>query len=153
MFESKILDYCWICSVRFKDSVPAGPALREDHHVIPRAFGGTDGPVVSLCETHHGILHKIAICMKTAKPYFNLLSTESSEHRKKLEWLASRVYNAELATRNDPNKSAVAMFTMDRRHREMIDALKPIYHARSREAILEVALEALYSKHFLNPLK
>lgn len=43
------LDHCWVCS--------STDALQE-HHVVPTAYGGGDGPTVTLCPTHHDLLHE-----------------------------------------------------------------------------------------------
>ena len=64
-----VSDACWVCGVRFKTSLPPGPATREDHHIIPRNAGGEDGPEVSLCERHHAIAHKIAYTIQGKKDY------------------------------------------------------------------------------------
>lgn len=149
MIQSILLDHCWVCGVRFRDSIPVGPAVREDHHIIPRAAGGADGPTVTLCEAHHQTLHKIALRLTSRKPYFDLLANETEEQRKKLYWLATRVHNAFAAVKNDPNKKAIAMVTLDRRQQEMVSMLAKVYpQLRSREDILNFALEALFAKHF-----
>ena len=53
---------CWACDVPFTNNL-----LPEDHHVIPRAFGGNDGPQVRLCSDHHSLLHKMAIMLVPEK--------------------------------------------------------------------------------------
>lgn len=47
-----ILDFCVFCGT--KDGV-------EQHHVTPRSEGGSDDPtnILSVCGTHHGLLHNI----------------------------------------------------------------------------------------------
>ena len=47
-----ILDFCVFCGV--KDGI-------EQHHVVPRAEGGTDDPanILSVCGTHHGLVHGV----------------------------------------------------------------------------------------------
>jgi hypothetical protein len=146
--ESITLPYCWICERRFVDSVPPGPCLREEHHIIPRKAGGTDGPLVSLCDSHHAKLHKIANRLSSKKPYFDLLAGESSEHTKKLLWLATRVFNAFELVKGDPNKTTSVLLTLDRELQSKLDYLKKIYpDLRSREAIVNFAIDTLYNKH------
>jgi hypothetical protein len=146
--SSIILDHCWVCQAKFLGS--GGTEPKEEHHIIPRAYGGSDGPTVSVCDSHHHKLHDIALKLKSNKPFFEALKGESQEAIKKLLYLANAVYNAELATRNDPNKAASAMLLLNARHKSMIDTLKKIYpQAKSREAILLVALETLHAKHFV----
>lgn len=43
---------CWVCGR--KDGM-------HSHHVIPRAYGGLDGPVVDLCGGHHTLIHTAAL--------------------------------------------------------------------------------------------
>ena len=90
-------DACWVCGIRFKNSVPPGPAMREDHHIFPRNAGGTDGPQASLCDRHHSCLHKIAQRLKARKDFKDLLVGESQLGAKRLLWLASCVVKAEAA--------------------------------------------------------
>lgn len=141
------LEYCWICGERFVEF--GGTAVLEHHHVIPQAFGGTDGPTVSICDSHHTKLHSIAVQMKAAKPYASFLKGETSERAKKVLYLATAVYNAQQVTRNDPNKLASAMVKLNARHKRQLDQLKAVYpNLRSREAVLLHALEFLHSRHF-----
>jgi hypothetical protein len=147
--DSIYLPHCWVCGVRFTDSRPPGPANREEHHIIPRQAGGSDGPTVSLCDGHHTCLHKIALCLKSKRPYFDLVTGESDDSKKKLYWLATTVFNAFEATKNDPNKQVMTLMSLDRRQQIMIDRLRGVYpRLKSREALINLALESLYKKHF-----
>lgn len=149
MIKSQFLPYCWVCGVRFRDSNPPGMATRNDHHIVPVAAGGKDGPQVSLCSDHHDILHKIALRLSAKKPYFDLLGDETDEQKKKLYWLATVVHNAFSATKGDPNKKTSVIVELDRKQQNMITQLMGVYpNAKSREAIMALALEALFSKHF-----
>lgn len=143
------LPHCWVCGQRFVDSKPPGPMNREEHHVVPRAAGGEDGPTVSLCDRHHTVLHKIAMFLKSGKPYHMFLANESKEAQQKIMWLAVKVYNAFELTKNDPNKRAMVLMTLDARQQDMVERLQKVYpKARSREAIFNQALLLLYAKHF-----
>jgi hypothetical protein len=149
MIQSIFSDKCWICDVRFRCSNPPGPATLERHHIVPRAAGGEDGPTVDICETHHQTLHKIALRMAAKKPYFDLVNQETDAQKKKLYWLATVVHNAFAATKGDPNKKVIATVELDRKRQDMITQLMGVYpQAKSREALLTLALEALFSKHF-----
>lgn len=118
-------------------------------YVIPKAYGGTDGPLVSLCETHHGKLHKIALCLENGSPHFQLVQTETDAEKQKLYWLATCVYNAKMATKKDPNKTSLVMMRLKGPQVRMIDKLKKVYpQAKSREAVLALALQALYQRAF-----
>jgi len=140
------LDFCWVCNARFVGQ--GGTETRHDHHMVPRAYGGNDGPTVTVCTKHHTKLHVIAVCIKAKKPYFEQLKGEPQEIIKKLMYLATIVVDAEMATRNDPNKQAQVNITLNRKHKIMIDRLKTGTNCKSREAVLLYALEALYHKTF-----
>lgn len=144
------LPHCWVCEARFVTSVPPGPETEERHHIIPRQAGGTDGPQVSLCPTHHKKLHNIALRLKSKKPYFDMLNGEDDTRKKKLLWLAAKVFEAFERVKDDPNKLTMVVLTFDRRQSLMVDRLKKTYPSlKSREAIINLALENLYRKHFL----
>lgn len=147
--SSIVLDHCWVCEARFIGT--GGLEMREDHHVVPRAYGGVDGPTITLCTGHHTKLHEIAKCLIKGRSHFHLLHGEDQTQIKKLLYLANAVYSAELATRNDPNKAASVMLTLNARHKHMVDSLKKVFpQAKSREAVFLIALEALYHKHFIS---
>lgn len=139
------LDHCWVCNV------PFGPSLKEErHHLIPRAYGGVDGPQVSLCDSHHTALHTIALRLYSKKPFTDLL-TGSSLQDKKLVYLAQVVCNSRLATENDPNKRQVLVLTPSKETLAKLDRLKALNGRRiSRENLIELAIHQLYSKHFID---
>ena len=145
--RSVILPHCWVCEVKFVGS--GGTEQRHDHHVFPQAYGGVDGPEVSVCDSHHSKLHRIAECLIYEKPYHQFLRGESQERVKKLLYLATRIHQMYLVVKNDPNKATSTTMTLTARSQKMIDQLKPVLGVRSREAVLLKALEALYSRHFV----
>jgi len=147
------LDHCWICERRFTDASPPGPENREEHHIVPRQAGGVNGPTVSLCERHHGILHKIAMTLnsKNPKPYTHLIADLNADQQKKILYLATTAANAFKLTKDDPNKKRVVVLTLNPKLDAMIKALQTCYpQLRSREQILHLALENLYNRHFQN---
>lgn len=151
--KSMHLPHCWVCQRRFTDVDPPGPENREEHHIIPRQAGGLHGPTVSLCERHHGILHKIAANMnsKNPKPYGHLVADLDPEQQKKILWLSATAANAFKMTKDDPNKKRVVVLTLNPQLDAMLKRLQSIYpQLRSREQVLQVAVESLYNKHFFN---
>ena len=147
--DSIVLPCCWVCEKRFTDSNPPGPANKEVHHIIPRQAGGTDGPTVTICDTHHAALHKIALRMKSKKPFHDLIVGDTSVQKQKVIWLASRVHMAFEAAAGDPNKKVVVVMGLNARQQQQIDRLKAVYPSlKSREAIFNLALQNLYAKHF-----
>lgn len=71
LFKSIILDHCWACKT--KEGL-------HNHHVIPQAYGGVDGPLVTLCGTHHTLIHEVALknqaewTTRIPKEYYTALS-------------------------------------------------------------------------------
>lgn len=145
------LPHCWVCGKRFNDlKVNPGPAMREEHHIIPRAYGGADGPTVSLCDLHHTTLHKIAVALKAGKSHYQLTAGHNPEQHGKLMLLATRVYEAEQATRNDPNKKTLLVLSLDGQLTRMVDDLKSVLPGvRGREAVARAAITSLWNRHFM----
>lgn len=147
--ETITLGHCWVCGTRFNDVVPPGPAQREEHHVVPQAYGGTDGPTVSLCDGHHTAIHKIAVALRHNKPHHQFLGTYDRTQIAKLEYLAEVIQRAEERTRNDPNKRTSVVLGLDAETRAMLDALGGVYpQCRGRAALIRTAIRNLYLQHF-----
>ena len=145
MIKSMILDHCWICGAKF---APKGPAQEEQHHIVPRAYGGSDGPVVSLCDTCHTRLHKVALAIESNNPVFQFTTGLNQDQIQKLLYLSICVVNAKLATKDDPNKRSVVVLQFTGKETEQLDALKKVLGAKSRMAVIKAAIFALYNKHF-----
>ena len=141
--------YCWVCGVRFKTSTPPGPANREDHHVFPRNAGGTDGPLVSLCDTDHSTLHKIAHRMHGPKPFVDLLVGRDTIAQRKLVWLAAMVCKAEQSVEGDPNKLLISTVKLTQTEALMLRKLLSVLpNAKGQADVFKIALYNLYKAHF-----
>jgi hypothetical protein len=114
---------------------------------VPKAYGGVDGPQVSLCDSHHTALHNIGLRMYAKKP-FNDLLTPYEDQNKKLIWLASVACNARLATENDPNRQRILILNPKGETLDKLKKLKPVFNRASRERIIEIAIAQLYDRHF-----
>lgn len=144
-FESIVLDHCWICLSKFDANTKC-----HVHHIVPRAYGGTDGPTVTLCSNHHTALHEIALRLWSKRSYYSLL-TGDSEQDKRLLFLASRAYNARLLVHKDPNKRRILVLNPSNAFTLKLDKLKTVYGSRiGRERIIELAVERLYKQHFID---
>jgi len=144
--QSVILPHCFVCETRFVGS--GGTEQRHDHHVYPRAYGGVDGPEVSICDAHHSTVHRIGESLIREKPYHQFLRGESPERVRRLLYLADCIRQIYLLVKNDPNKATSTSMVLTAKHQRMLDALKPILKVRSREAVFLRALEHLYHRHF-----
>lgn len=145
--KSMILPHCWICEVRFTSD--GGTEQRHDHHILPRAYGGVDGPEVSICDSHHSTVHRIGECLINEKTHHQFLRGEPPKQVQKIMYLATRIHEIYLLTKNDPNKAVSVSLVLTARHRNLIDALKPVLGVRSREAVFLAALESLHTRHFV----
>ena len=135
-------EHCWVCRRKFDHEL-----LHEDHHVIPCAYGGVDGPQVRLCSPHHTALHTVALRLYSGKPFFELLSS-NQDTNERLLYLASVAHNARVAVLNDPNKKRVIVLSLKTVTWDKITRLKTVYGKLSREKLVEFALTQLYNKHF-----
>jgi hypothetical protein len=137
-----IRPHCWVCRQKFDHQ-----RLHEDHHIIPRAYGGMDGPQVRLCSSHHTALHTIALRLYNGKPFYDLLS-QDPDTNERLLYLASVAYNARLAVEGDPNKKQVLVLGLSGETRERLRRLKTVYGRLGRERLIELAILNLFNKHF-----
>ncbi len=145
--QSVLLDHCWVCHRKFVFA--GGTEQPHYHHIIPRAFGGTDGPEVSLCDTCHSTAHRIAEQLIKDKPYHQFLQGRDAGRQKHLMWLATRIHQSYLAVQNDPNKATSVSFTLKAADQKLIDDLKPILNVKSREAVILKCVALIHSRHFM----
>ena len=146
MIKSMILDHCWVCNEKF---APKGTAQEEQHHIVPRAYGGSDGPIVSLCDTCHTRLHKAALCIEAKKPVFPFINGLTQDQQQRLLYLSTCVVNAKLATKDDPNKCAVVTLQLTKKETDCIDKLKKALGVKSRMAVIKAAIFAEYNRRFI----
>ncbi len=146
MISTMDLDHCWCCNALF---APKGHAQKELHHIVPRAYGGVDGPMVSICDTCHTRVHKIASCIYSKQPYYAFTKGLDASVVKRLVYLATCVANAKSATNNDPNKKVVVVISFSGQDGQKIDKLKKVLNLSSREQVMKHALASLYSRHFI----
>lgn len=136
------LPYCWVCGCEFGHS-----NKEERHHIIPRAYGGIDGPQVSLCDSHHTACHNIALKLYSKKPFTELLTPKEDQNTKIL-YLATTICNARILTEDDPNKKQVIIFAPKKEVFNKLKSLKRLYGNASRETLIELAINKLYNQHF-----
>lgn len=148
MMKSIILDHCWVCGERFTTAKPAGRANEERHHVLPRAFGGVDGPVVSLCDSCHSKVHKLSYDPSKIPSLCKGFPPESIN---KLQYLCGIINKAKSILEQDPNKLLPMTFKITKGEAEKLDKLKKVLNVKSRAAVYGVALNRLYNQHFSAP--
>lgn len=143
-----LFPHCWVCETRFSNQHPPGPAVEERHHLFPRCAGGTDGPIVSLCDTHHSKAHKIANHLKSRRDYSPLLVGLTKESQQRLMWIASLIVKAEALTAGDPNKQPKVMLLPTVDDRQKLAKLMTTLGVKNRAQVYEVAMRGLYKSIF-----
>lgn len=99
-----LVDRCWCCEDIFpKYGGGVSRLVQEFHHPVPRAFGGRDGPTVSLCSGHHASVHKVADCLLSVKD-FSLHLDYNPSVSARIVLLAKIAADSERRFRSDPNR-------------------------------------------------
>ena len=141
---------CFACGNPFLDTSAQGWKIRHGHHVIPRAAGGSNGPVVDICNEDHDLTHRLAEkalggkLTDTSLKEFIREYSNGVEHASKLYWLVSRVVLAFTATKNDPNKKVLVSVSLSAKLAEKLDTLAVVTGRKSRHATLEFLIESAY---------
>lgn len=141
------LDHCWVCGVTLLDSGGDASFLRHNHHVIPRAAGGADGPLVSLDSAHHSLLHMVADKMMSGRDWQHLVASLTDSERAKLLYLSTRVVEAFKFVENDPNKRVTIHFSVSRSENEAVKKLGD-FHGLSKDRLIRKLLSEEYRRIF-----
>lgn len=139
---------CWVCEKVFPEYGGNDSGLvQEFHHIIPRAYGGAEGPTVSLCSGHHTLLHEMAQKMIQGKSFHALLSRNESVNNRLL-YLASRVQLASATMSDDPNKRLTLVASISKEEARKMSDLYSLYGVKSREALVKKLIAEAYNRHF-----
>lgn len=134
-----LLDQCWLCDApKFRTST-------EEHHIVPRCYGGEKGPTVTLCSSCHTRVHESAESLYKGNPIFPY--TDADE-RERCLYLATVIVNARLALEriNDPNKRVVFSTTFDGETHELLVRLTKHLNLSQKKVII-YALKELAKRH------
>ena len=141
-FNEGFHEVCWICGSRLNTADPPGAASCEDHHVVPRAYGGSNGPLVSLCASCHSKLHRLAC----SNPPYNVAGITKTElEGQKLDYLARVAYNSRIAVSQDLNKKTIIMFKVSQAEAIMADRLKVLFNVTNRADVYRKAVQLIFS--------
>lgn len=145
---------CWVCGKLFFPEGPDPSVIRNDHHVIPRALGGADGPTVPLCSADHDLLHLVAQKVVSCKMQeaHALLNRVPPAQRERISYLASRIVIAYNTFNDDPNKPKLITLRLSGQLSERLDKLASFFSC-SRERTLIRLLNQQYSSVFQEPTK
>lgn len=117
---------CFVCTCILADAGGDPGNIRESHHVVPRAYGGEDGPQVPLCLAHHDLTHLVAVKMIACKDYHCLLPLDPS-HRQRLIALATLIKLAHSKFNQDPSKRLTLSIGMSRDEASQLKTLASTY--------------------------
>lgn len=141
------LDYCWVCNNPLLDAGGSAEFLRNEHHVIPRAYGGSKGPTVSLDSAHHDLLHLISDKMLSGQPWDHLVKGLSKEQAGRVLYLSTRVVDAAKYAEGDPNKRITMHVSLSRAENTAVQELAN-FHGLSKENLVKKLLGEELQRRF-----
>ena len=113
----------------------------EEHHLVPRALGGSKGPTVALCPTCHSLVHK------TAKQPSALDAAPNDEARKAIKYMALIIRRAEKAVQGDPNRTALITDRLPATLSRKLSNLASVWGVSRKDAV-RMAIEREHSRLF-----
>lgn len=138
-------DVCFVCQRSFSSDSALRP---HDHHIIPKSYGGVDGPMARLCSGHHDLVHSIAKRLISEKSHYPLTQDISDpDLLQRLMFLASRIQLAHAALANDPEKKLIFTASLKKEVHDKLNALCK-YHHLNKNDMLRVLIEKAYSSIF-----
>lgn len=128
----------------------------EMHHMIPCAYGGTDGPQISLCAIDHALVHGASFKLgKERLPQMIVdRARELSPQQARIAipvalYLAWVIRRSTEFTKDDPNKKVKFQATIKRETSRRLKELTDHWGLDSKTATLELLVNNTYSKLFL----
>lgn len=120
----------------------------HEHHVIPQANGGTNGPTVMLCAEHHNMIHKVAVKILTLirngkEPEFTWPANHGDTNIAK--YLVGEIVTSTLSTKTKKYK---VILEFDQVQRDMLDLLKQELGVSSINKVLYSCLELVFKSRF-----
>lgn len=134
--KSILLPNCWVC--------PSKDGL-NDHHVIPQAYGGVNGPQVTLCATHHTFIHTLSL--RPVVEWETILTSHTSclKQRSKLRELAELIRKAKAATHN-MQRPIVVHHKLDVARSKKLKDLKFLLGQSSITNTVDVCIDTMYAQ-------
>lgn len=141
------INCCWLCD----DSPEDSTKVFEDHHIVPRHLGGTNGPIVYLCSDCHTNVHDTARDILKGKQLH--IKYRIQLQIDKLLYLSNVIVRAEIEIQKNPqNKIYVFNTILDYETHEMLTALVKYYRSNkckvNQGIIFKKAISELYRKIF-----
>ncbi len=129
-----MIKHCTVCGV--------SRGLHE-HHVVPRAYGGLNGPTVTICGTHHTLIHDLAL-KKTAERE-KLLSRLPEAQQPRIKELVDIIRRARVASK-DYKRPLTMQLVLDAGTASKLRRLKRALGAKSLQQTLIHSILVVYNE-------
>jgi hypothetical protein len=129
----KNLNHCWLCG----DS-----SSLHEHHIIPQAYGGVDGPLVTLCATCHNGVHHVADGRSEMRP----TSWDRPDRLFKSQFLTGSIVKARILSSKSANKKVTVTLELSANEAMMLDFLKSQSGSSSRVNTLRDLIATTYRR-------
>ena len=143
----KPLDYCWVCQQLLSDRGGLPHFVRNSHHIIPQAFGGKNGPTVTLDSSHHDLLHAVALRLTSNKSYDDLIARLTPSELQRIMYLATRIKIAFDFSNGDPNKQFKVTFQIGAKTNQQLKDIAK-FKSKSKEDIFILLVEEAHRRLF-----
>ena len=123
----------------------------HEHHVVPQAYGGTNGPRVVLCGTHHTLIHDIAL--KPLDQQQGLIANSPSvpiSMRAIVLQITSTITKAKTVFREQRIAAQISA-KLDRPTSAMVRELQAVHGFPNQGATIQACIQLMYNQTF--PLK
>ena len=125
---------CIVCGVR--------KGLHE-HHVVPRAYGGLNGPVVDICGAHHTLVHNAAL-KKSQRDREAELEGHTEQQKEKLRELITVIRKSRIASKQF-SRPLTMQITFDAGMAVKVRQLKKLVGASSLEQTIIRCINYCYT--------
>lgn len=151
LLETHALDCCWVCSIK---NVPF-----DEHHIVPRAYGGENGPLITLCGSHHTLVHNLGLYqLKQLTSYSEESTIEeadsqslqalSAQGKYRAMYLANVIAQAGFAVESDVNKTIKYAGEFTAGQNRKLNAIKLSLGVRSKHKALVMCINHMHKSLF-----
>ncbi len=131
-----MMNKCWICETT--------KGIHE-HHIVPRAYGGINGPTVNLCGAHHTLVHNTAL-KKSPNERRKELEGHTEAQTKKLEELVYVIRRSRLLSRY-MRRPMTLQVTLSPENAQKFRQLKKMLGASSYEQTVYRCINLVYTQN------
>lgn len=128
---------CWICS-ELKSSF-------NDHHIIPRNAGGTNGPQVHICSACHDAIHHASQLKLTSEDYSLRNDAKQRwitlESKTRSAFLINLIINSESHAKKSENKSIVLTVRLTGKDNKKLEYLSKRMKLSKQETLIKLIQE------------